>query len=418
MTLRPNFVGRGLRVAERLVLACGIVLFFVLLARLGIENVLANLRLVGWGIFLILAAEIVPILFNTLGWRAAFPGGGRVPPFCRLISARVAGDAANALTPTATMGGEFVRVRMLQTEMPAPPLVASVMVAKITQTVGLVGFVAIGLLLVIDDTGLPVTVRWGIFASLCVFSVLLAGLLFAQRRGLLTQGVAALSRWRLLRFLASLRPSIEQVDAEMARVHRESAGRIIISSVSFAFGYAAGILETYLILLFFGVPVTLELALAVEVLGVALNNLTFFVPLRAGTQEAGRALVFAMLGLGAAQGLAAGVIYRVRELTWGLIGLALLAGSRSAQTNLSTFKTGPRGRSLLRNTRVCHVAVNFRKIARSKAQADGVAGSPSPRKPWRHGQAWRYREGRKLAQPEGATSGRLSTGRHPGRGAG
>ena len=331
VTLRPNFVGRGLRVAERLVLACGIVLFFVLLARLGIENVLANLRLVGWGIFLILAAEIVPILFNTLGWRAAFPGGGRVPPFCRLISARVAGDAANALTPTATMGGEFVRVRMLQTEMPAPPLVASVMVAKITQTVGLVGFVAIGLLLVIDDTGLPVTVRWGIFASLCVFSVLLAGLLFAQRRGLLTQGVAALSRWRLLRFLASLRPSIEQVDAEMARVHRESAGRIIISSASFAFGYAAGILETYLILFFFGVPVTLELALAVEVLGVALNNLTFFVPLRAGTQEAGRALVFAMLGLGAAQGLAAGVIYRVRELTWGLIGLALLAGSRSAQ---------------------------------------------------------------------------------------
>jgi hypothetical protein len=205
------------------------------------------------------------------------------------------------------------------------------MVAKITQTVGLVGFVAIGLLLVIDDTGLPVTVRWGIFASLCIFSVLLAGLLFAQRRGLLTQGVAALSRWRLLRFLASLRPSIEQVDAEMARVHRESAGRIIISSASFAFGYAAGILETYLILFFFGVPVTLELALAVEVLGVALNNLTFFVPLRAGTQEAGRALVFAMLGLGAAQGLAAGVIYRVRELTWGLIGLALLAGSRSAQ---------------------------------------------------------------------------------------
>jgi glycosyltransferase 2 family protein len=331
LPLQAGSAGRGLRMAERLLLACGITLFFVLLARLGLESVLANLRLVGWGIFLILAAEIVPILFNTLGWRAVFPSGQRMPLFRRLVSARIAGDAANALTPTATMGGEFVRVRMLQEELPAASLVASVIVAKITQTVGLVGFVAIGLLLVIDDTGLSAGARWGMFLGLCVFSILLAGLLLAQRRGLLTRGVAALSRWRPLGFLASLRPSIEQVDAEMARVHEESAGRIAASSVSFAFGYAAGILETYLILLFFRIPVTLELALAIEVLGVALNNLAFFVPFRAGTQEVGRALVFAMLGLSAAQGLAAGVIYRVRELTWALIGLALLAASRSSR---------------------------------------------------------------------------------------
>ena len=70
----------------------------------------------------------------------------------------------------------------------------------------------------------------------------------------------------------------------------------------------SGIIETYLILLFFGVPVSLELALAIEVFGVALNNLAFFVPLRAGVQEGGKVLVFAMLGLDPAQGLAASVI--------------------------------------------------------------------------------------------------------------
>ena len=52
-------------------------------------------------------------------------------------------------------------------------------------------------------------------------------------------------------------------------------------------------------------------------------------------------------------------------------------------------------------THVCHVAANFRKIARSQARADGVARSPSPRKPQCYGQAWQYREGRKLAQPGG-----------------
>src|SRR3981081_2506893 len=80
---------RALRLAERVVLASGIVLFCVLFARLGIKNVLANLRMVGWGIVLILAAEILAFVANTLGWRAAFPAGGRVPSFGQLLLARI-----------------------------------------------------------------------------------------------------------------------------------------------------------------------------------------------------------------------------------------------------------------------------------------------------------------------------------------
>jgi hypothetical protein len=54
----------------------------------------------------------------------------------------------------------------------------------------------------------------------------------------------------------------------------------------------------------------------------------FFVPLRAGTQEAGKALAFGILGLNPVQGLAAGMICRIRELAWAFIGLAILACSR------------------------------------------------------------------------------------------
>jgi glycosyltransferase 2 family protein len=316
------------------VLVSGILLFCVLLAQLGIGNVLANLRMVGWGIILIIAAEIVPVAFNTLGWRAAFSRRSPVPSFWRLLLARVAGDAANYLTPTATLGGEFVRVRILQGQRTAPSLVASVMVAKITQTVGLVVFVALGLVFVADDTPLLADARLAIFGGLAAFSVVVAGLLIMQRQGLLAPTLHLVDRWPILRFLAPLRSSIEQVDAEMTRVHRESTGRIVFSSASFALGYAGGIIETYLILWFFGAPTSLELALAIEVLGVALNNLMFFVPLRAGVQEAGKVVVFAMLGLDPAQGLAAGVVYRIRELTWAFIGLAIIARSRLSAGSL------------------------------------------------------------------------------------
>jgi uncharacterized protein (TIRG00374 family) len=320
--------GRALRIGELLLLATGIILFVVLLAQLGLDNVLSNFRVVGWGIVLIIVAEILPMAVNTLGWRAAFPKGGRVPSFRQLLLARIAGEAANYLTPTAMMGGEFVRVRMLQEQASVRSLVASALMAKLTQAAGLVIFVIVGLLLIRNDTSLQAGTRWGIFGGMALFATLISGLLLIQRYGLLGPALRLAEHCLALRFLARMRSPIEQVEAEMARMHRESTGRIVLSSVIFAVGFIGGVIECYLILWFFDIPVSLKLALAVEVLTVALNNLMFFVPLRAGTQEAGKALIFAMLGLNPAQGLAAGVICRIRELTWALIGLAILTRSR------------------------------------------------------------------------------------------
>lgn len=201
-----------------------------------------------------------------------------MPSFGQLLLTRIAGDSINYLTSTANLGGEFFRVRMLQGQTAVAPLVASVIVAKLTQTIGLFAFIGVGLVLVVDDTRIPGSVRWGILGGLLCFAVVLAGLLIMQRRGLLAPALRFTDRWPAVRFLAPLRSCIEQIDAEMARTHRESTGQIVLSSASFAVGYGAGIVESYLILWFFGVPVSLELALSIEILGVMLNNLMFFVP--------------------------------------------------------------------------------------------------------------------------------------------
>jgi glycosyltransferase 2 family protein len=319
---------RRLRVTERLMLASGLVLFCFLLGRLGVDNVLANVRAVGWGVLLIIAAEIFAFLANAVGWRLAFSHGAAVPSFGQLLLARIAGDGVNYLTPTATMGGEFVRVRMLQGQAPVSSLAASVLVAKLTQAVGLVIYIAAGLLIVFDSLRLPAGARLGILGSLALLAGMLFALVFLQRRGLLTPALRFAERWKSLRFLGPLRSSAERIDAEMSTIHRRSVGRVILSSVAFALGYACGVIESYLILWCLGIPTSLHLALAVDVLGVAINNLTFFVPLRVGTQEAGKALVFTLLGLSPTQGLAAGVVCRIRELTWAFIGLAILARSR------------------------------------------------------------------------------------------
>ena len=55
-----------------------------------------------------------------------------------------------------------------------------------------------------------------------------------------------------------------------------------------------------------------------------MDGILFFVPGKIGTQEAGKVLLFAALGLDPARGLTVGVVRRIRELTYAVLGLLAL----------------------------------------------------------------------------------------------
>jgi len=310
-----------IRLVERFLLAGGVALFVVLVYRLGGEAVLANLDVVGWGIVLIVLQEILALLANTAGWRAAFPSPRPPLTFPRLMLTRLAGDAVNYLTPTATLGGEFVRTQMLRGYAPTTSVIASITVAKFAQTAGLFAFLLFGVVVIVDHSRLPVALRWGLPLGLAILAVGLASLLVLQRRGFFGTILRWIEGWPLVRHLTHrLRPVVDQLDREIAGTTR---GGVTLSAAAFACGWALGTVESWLVLYFLDLPVTLERALTIEILGVAFNNLLFFVPLRAGTQEAGKVLAFTLVGLSPVQGLAAGILYRIRELFWASVGLVI-----------------------------------------------------------------------------------------------
>ena len=316
---------------ERLLLAGGVVLFCVLLYRLGGQAVLANLQIVGWGIVLIVLQDLLAVSANAAAWWVAFPSPRPAIPFPKLLIARIAGDALNYLTPTATLGGEFARTRMLAKYAPTTSVVASVTVAKFSHILGLFVFLLVGLVVVVDYSRLPLVTRWGLMAILSLLGVSLAGFLVLQRRGLFGAALRWLDGWPAFSRFTHLCPALHQLDREIASTYRESPGAVVVSSALFCLGWALGVVESYLILYFLGLPVTIEKAFTVEVLGVAFNNaLFFFVPLRAGTQEAGKVLAFTVAGFDPVQGLAGGILSRVRELFWALVGLTAFYLHRTA----------------------------------------------------------------------------------------
>ena len=85
-----------------------------------------------------------------------------------------------------------------------------------------------------------------------------------------------------------------------------------------------GAAEIYLILYWVGAAVDWPTAVALETGSVLIDGMLFFVPAKVGTQEGGKVVLFAALGLSPARGLTVGVVRRIRELTYAGLGLVAL----------------------------------------------------------------------------------------------
>ena len=309
--------------AERGLLLAGVVLFVVLVRRLGAAEVWSNLRLVGWGFLLVLAQEGVSYCLNTLAWSYAFPPPGAPVRFRQLLAARLGGEAINNLTPTATIGGEVVRARMLEGLCDPHSAWASVAVAKLGQTAGQMVFVFVGLVVVVRDVPLPDGFRGGLFIGLgAITTGLLLGIAL-QRRGMFGAG-ARLAERLGLHVPQALHEQIAGLDGEIARIYQAPA-RFAASVACFFGAWCMGPVEVYIIMTCLQLSPTWGLAFTVEVLSVAIDALFFFVPAKAGVQEGGKALIFRLLDLDPTKGLVLGIVRRLREMTWSLAGLVILA---------------------------------------------------------------------------------------------
>jgi glycosyltransferase 2 family protein len=326
---RLTGTARAFSLVERFFLLAGIVLFAVLILRIGLHSVLENLRLIGWGFALIIAQEVLAATANTLGWRQAFPRPRAVIPFRQLFAARVAGDGINCVTPTATIGGEFVRARMIEDVADPTAVWASVAVAKITQTVAQVVFILVGLLFVATHTPLPAVVRDGLLVGVPLFTALVVLTVVLQHRGLFMTGVWLLRRLRLP-VPARVGKQLRHLDDEIRRIYAAPAS-FLLSTGFFLLGWMCGLLEIYLILHFLQVGASWQRAVSIEALSVTVDGLFFFVPAKAGTQEGGKVLIFTILGLDPAKGFTLGIVRRIRELCWAGIGLLFLSRHQLAR---------------------------------------------------------------------------------------
>ena len=207
-------------------LGLGLVLFAVLIAENDPSTVLASVAELSWRLGVILCFPVVLVqVFDTLGWRYAFLRESVA--FAALVSARVAGEAFNLITPTAALGGEAVKAWLLRERAPIEASLSSVIVAKTTITIAQGLFLLVGIAVAWGTILSGSTLLYGMLWLLTIEAVALGLFVLVQMRGMLGWTGRLLERLGI--YAGREHATLGRVDDALGQFYRTAPRRLMLS---------------------------------------------------------------------------------------------------------------------------------------------------------------------------------------------
>jgi uncharacterized protein (TIRG00374 family) len=312
------------RTVRILLMLSGAALLAILVSRNDPEAILHSIRQLSWRLLIVIAFPFTLVnVLDTLGWRFAVRTD-RVP-FGALFSARLAGEAFNLTTPTASVGGEAVKAWLIRHHVPIDEALSSVIVAKTTITIAQGLLLVVGLpcawLLLPHDSPLLRVMVW----LLLIEVLAVGGFVAFQMGGLLGRGGRMLGRFAVLERVAG---GLGRLDDSLAVFYRREPLRLALSTLFHFLGWVVSGVEVWVALHLLGFPISLTAAMLIEAFSTAVRFATFMVPASIGALEGGHVAIFTALGLGGMTGMTFSIVRRIREATWIGIGFLALAAYR------------------------------------------------------------------------------------------
>ena len=303
----------------------GVALVAYLVARLGAKSVAAALSRLTWRELLLVCLPVgLSMLLTTFGWRYTF--AGKPPPYTTMLAARIAGEAMNVVSFLGSIGGEAVKVWLLRPVVSYQESVPSVVIAKTAVAIGQALFLVLGLILAMDTGIAGSRVVLAMLALVTLEALAVSGFVAVQLTGVIGRIGRLLVRVGLIQHSADA----EDLDASLRRFYRRQWPQFLLALAAHFAAWLTDVLEALVILFVLGVHVGVVMAVLIETLGSSVEFLTFFIPGRFGILEGANTAIFAVLGLGASQGLAFSLVRRARQAVWIGVGLLVLVATRAA----------------------------------------------------------------------------------------
>lgn len=297
----------------------GLAVLIVLLARYGTTDIIIAVGKVGWGLPVISAFYLVPLVADTRCWQLLLPRAKR-PKLIAMVVPRWICSSINGLLPVAQVGGDVVRARLMMLRAVPGPIAGASIVADITVGIATqILFALLGLLILLqhDDGGATTLV---VAVGVGLFTLLLLAFLGTQHLSMFGHMARVFERVIRIGDWTGVLGSAQELDREIKAVYARRAD-LLLAGIWRLLGWVAGAGEVWLALWFLGHPVSLLDAFMLESMGQAVRAAAFLVPGALGVQEGAFILLASTVGLTPETGLALSLVKRVRELLVGIPAL-------------------------------------------------------------------------------------------------
>lgn len=315
-----------MRYLKPIYLLIGLALLGYVLSQTDLAAVWAYTRQIGWGMAAVLAIFFVAFVVDSLSWQLTFltlDFGGSWG--YRLWKVRMVGEAFNMATPLASMGGEPVKAVLLKKHygIGYRQAVASLVLARTTNVIALVAFVAGGFLLMLDSPRLSASYKTSAGLGLVAFAVSIVLFFLIQRLKISSITGRWILRARLSARIEALLHHVHDMEERLNHFYTARRGRFAAALGLALVNWLVGAAELYATLWFLGNPVTVTEAWIIEAVAQLVRTATFFIPASIGAQEGAFLVICGVITGEPALGLAVALVRRCREIVWILWGLAL-----------------------------------------------------------------------------------------------
>lgn len=307
--------------AKWIAIAIGIALLVWAFSQADLRSMLAAIQKMGWLAPLLLLPYFFVYLIDCLAWRFSFPSNPPIP-FRTLFQIRWAGESLNNIVPSAYIGGEALKVLMLQRyAVPATTATTSAVVSKTAQTVAQVLFIAIAALIFVKIAGHHPGLKTGMLVIGLSSILVVVALFWIQHRGLMSllSHLARLIRLPIER-LGAHRHKIEEVDRAILGFYRHHSDRFLASASCYFGGWMLDTVEIWLASHLLGLPINWWQALCIEAFTGVAKALGMWVPGSLGVQESSIVLLGRLAGLPDTLSFTYALLRRGRELVFVAIG--------------------------------------------------------------------------------------------------
>jgi Lysylphosphatidylglycerol synthase TM region len=309
-----------------LLLAAGIALLIFAARQLHLTwaDVRDGFSKIGLWFAAIFALSLARFALRSYAWRALMPHPTALGP---AIAATISGDALGNVTPLGLAASEPAKALYLRRHGSPAEMLASLTAENFFYTVSVAAYIILGAgaMLAFFPDQLPPPVRLaGTIVVVAMVGVLGAAAWLAWQQPALASSVLARVPIARLRALVEHVRSFELQTYGAAGHQGSRLATVASCDVGF---HLLSFAECWLTFWLLTGATALLPALVLDALNRVINIVFKNLPLRAGVEEGGTAILAAAIGYPASGGFLLGLVRKVRVIVWAAVGLVLWMGN-------------------------------------------------------------------------------------------